>query len=155
MASNWRDHCIEHARVLVVELAQRGTDSQREVIASVRALAQIVGRLYAKTPADPAGCNQYLTALTGNLPWIRGLSVAGTDGRIKCATDAEAVGLNLSDRPHFQSALHTKDFALSNYLVHPPASMAQPGRRLSRHRRGRRGPRRHVSDHQSEMDRAS
>ena len=75
MASNWGDHRIEHARVLVVELAQRGTDSQREAIASVRALAQIVGRLYAKTPADPAGCNQYLTALTGNLPWIRGLSV--------------------------------------------------------------------------------
>ena len=113
-----RDHRIAHARARVAELAQRGTDSQREVIASVRALVQIVGRLYAKMPADPASCNRYLTALTGNVPWIRGLSVAGTDGRIKCSTDTEAVGLNVSDRPHFEAALRTKDFALSNYLVH-------------------------------------
>jgi hypothetical protein len=50
-----RIHGLELARPLrrayrarVVELAQRGTDSQREVIASVRALVQIVGRLTPK-----------------------------------------------------------------------------------------------------------
>ena len=112
-----RSHRIEHARARVIELAQRGTDSQREVIASVRALVQLVGRLYASTPNDPASCNRYLTALTGNVPWIRGLAVAGTDGRIKCSADPDAVGLNVSDRPHFQTALRTKDFALSNYMV--------------------------------------
>jgi len=112
-----RSHRIERARADVVELAQRGADSQREVIASVRGLVQIVGRVYARMPTDPASCNRYLTALTGNVPWIRGLSVAATDGKIKCSTDAEAVGLNVSDRPHFQDALRTKDFALSNYLV--------------------------------------
>ena len=121
-----RDHRIEHARTRVIELAQRGNDSQRDVIASVRALVQIIGRLYAKMPADSASCNQYLTALTGNVPWIRGLSVAGTDGRIKCATDAQAVGLNFSDRPHFQSALRTKDFALPACINGPAWSPPIP-----------------------------
>ena len=68
-------------------------------------------------PLDPSNCNQYLADLTTNIPWIRALSVAGTDGRIKCSTDPLAVGLNVSDRPHFQNALHSRDFALSDYLI--------------------------------------
>ncbi len=112
-----RSHRIDRARAEVIDLARHGTESQREVISSVRALLQIVGRVYGKMPTDPASCNRYLTALTGNVPWIRGLSVAGTDGKIKCSTESEVIGLNVSDRPHFQNALHTKDFALSDYMV--------------------------------------
>src|SRR5580700_3937234 len=104
-----RSHRIDRARAEVVDLARRGTESQREIIYSVRALLQIVARAYAKVPAEAANCNQYLTALTSNVPWIRGLSVAGADGRIKCSTE--------SDRPHFQNALHSRDFTLSDYLV--------------------------------------
>ena len=80
---------IERAHAEVIDLARRGTESQREIIYSVRALLQIVARVYAKMPVEAANCNQYLTALTGNMPWIRGLSVAGTDGRIKCSTESD------------------------------------------------------------------
>ena len=76
-----RGHRIDRARAEVIDLARRGTESQRQIIYSVRSLLQIVARAYAKVPADAANCNQYLTALTGNVPWIRGLSVAGADGR--------------------------------------------------------------------------
>ena len=58
-----------------------------------------------------------LAALTGNVPWLRGLSLAGTDGQIKCSTEPNAIGLNVSDRPYFQNALHSGDFALSDYLI--------------------------------------
>src|SRR5262249_32028606 len=112
-----RGHRIDRARAEVVDLARHGTQAQREIISSVRALLQIVGRVYAKMPTDQASCSQYLTALTGNVPWIRGLSVADVDGKIKCSTEPEAIGLNMADRPHFQNALHTKDFALSDYLI--------------------------------------
>ena len=112
-----RGHRVDRARAEVIELARRGTESQREIIYSVRALLQIVARAYAKLPLEAANCNQYLTALTGNVPWIRGLSVAGADGRITCSTESDVVGLNVSDRPHFQNALHSRDFALSDYLV--------------------------------------
>src|ERR1700724_978060 len=110
-----RSHRVERARAEVIDLARRGTESQHQIIYSVRSLLQIVARAYAKVPAN---CNQYLTALTGNVPWIRGLSVAGADGRITCSTESDVVGLNVSDRPHFQNALHSRDFALSDYLVH-------------------------------------
>src|SRR5271169_1650683 len=113
-----RGHRIDRARAEVVDLARRGTESQREIIYSVRALLQLVARAYANVPTEATNCNQYLTALTGNVPWIRGLSVAGADGRIKCSTETDVIGLNVSDRPHFQNALHSRDFALSDYLIH-------------------------------------
>ncbi|HWS10872.1 MAG TPA: cache domain-containing protein, partial [Xanthobacteraceae bacterium] len=112
-----RGRRIDRARAEVIDLARRGTESQRQIIYSVRSLLQIVARAYGKVPVEAANCNQYLTALTGNVPWIRGLSVAGADGRIKCSTESDVIGLNVSDRPHFQDALHSRDFALSDYLV--------------------------------------
>jgi|HubBroStandDraft_5_1064220.scaffolds.fasta_scaffold28700_2 diguanylate cyclase (GGDEF)-like protein len=107
----------EQARTEAMDLAQRGVESQREVIYSIRALLQVVGHSYARMPFDATDCSKYLSALTGNVAWIRALSVAGTDGKITCSTDANAVGLNMSDRSHFQNALHSRDFALSDYMV--------------------------------------
>jgi diguanylate cyclase (GGDEF)-like protein len=120
-----RVHGLEKARVErmdrahneVMELAWRGVDAQREIIYSVRALVQIVSRVYAKAPLEAPGCDQYLADLTANIPWIRDVSVAATDGRIKCSTEPLAVGLNVSDRPHFQEALRSREFGLSTYLI--------------------------------------
>ena len=100
-----------------IDLARHGVEAQREVIYSVRALLQIVSRVYARVPLDPSSCNQYFTDLTTNIPWIRDLSIASPDGRIKCSTAPLAIGLNVSDRPHFQEALNSREFALSDYLI--------------------------------------
>src|SRR5579862_7676844 len=107
----------DRARAEVMDLAQRGAASQREVIYSVRALLEVVARAYASMPPAAADCNKYLTALTGSVPWIRALSIAGTEGQIACSTDANAIGLNVSDRAHFQRALQSRDFSLSDYMV--------------------------------------
>jgi len=115
--SNARVARIERANAEVTDLARSGVESQREVIYSVRALLQIVSRVYAKEPLEPPGCNQYLSDLTANIAWIRNLSVATPDGRIKCSIETQALGLNVSDRPHFQDALNSREFALSNYLI--------------------------------------
>lgn len=129
-----RIHAIEEARgahtarahAQVIELARRGAEAQHEIILSVRALLQIVARVYARTPLDPSDCNRYLTSLADNIPWIRTLSVADTDGRIRCSTGAQAIGLNVGDRPHFQRALQSREFALSDYVIsrlHQPPTM--------------------------------
>src|SRR5579872_1650319 len=86
----------EQARTEAMDLAQRGVESQRAVIHSVRALLQVVARSYARLPFEAADCNKDLAALTGNVPWIRALSIAGTDGKIACSTDEKAIGLNMS-----------------------------------------------------------
>jgi diguanylate cyclase (GGDEF)-like protein len=107
----------ERAHAEVIDLARRGAEAQREIIYSVRALLEIVARVYSRMPTEQADCNQYLSGLTSNIAWIRVLSVAGSNGQIKCSTDPLAVGLNVSDRPHFQKALHSHDFAMSDYLI--------------------------------------
>jgi diguanylate cyclase (GGDEF)-like protein len=107
----------EQAHVEVMDLARRGAEAQREIIYSTRALLQVVARAYVKMPLDPPDCNNYLTDLTANIPWLHGLSFAGPDGKIKCSTQPLAIGLNVSDRPHFQNALHSRDFALSDYML--------------------------------------
>jgi diguanylate cyclase (GGDEF)-like protein len=117
-----------HAHAQVIELARRGADAQDQIIVSVRALLQIVARVYARTPFDRDQCNQYLTSLVGSIPYIRALSVADTDGRITCSIEDHAIGLNVADRAHFQHALHAREFALSDYLVRrldgPPTMFA-------------------------------
>ena len=108
---------IERANADVIDLARRGVESQREIVSSVRALVQIVARIYARVPLEQPVCNQYMADLTTNVPWIRDISVAGTDGRIKCSTEPLAIGLNMSERAHFQNALNSHEFALSDYLI--------------------------------------
>jgi diguanylate cyclase (GGDEF)-like protein len=112
-----RANRLANARTEVVDLARRGTEAQREAISSVRALLEIVARSYAKMPMDATACNQYLTVLTGDVPWIRGLAIAGKDGRIACTTEQGVLGLNVSDRPYFTTTLRSGDFTLSDYLV--------------------------------------
>jgi hypothetical protein len=131
-----RLHEVENARVArlhavnteVIDLARRGVESQREIIYSVRALLQIISRVYARMPLDMSGCNQYIADLTPNIPWIRDLSVASTDGRIQCSTEPLAIGLDVSDRPHFRNALTSREFGLSDYLInrlnHAPSLIA-------------------------------
>ncbi len=112
-----RANRTESAHTEVIDLARHGVEAQRDVIYSVRALLQIVSRVYARVPLDPSSCNQYITDLTANIPWIRNLSIASPDGRIKCSTEPLGIGLNVSDRPHFQEALNSREFALSDYLI--------------------------------------
>jgi diguanylate cyclase (GGDEF)-like protein len=107
----------ELALTRVIDLARGGAVAQRETVYSMRALLQVVARVYARMPPDQADCSRALTDLTGNVPWLRGLDVAGIDGRIKCATDPRGLGLNVADRPYFQNVLRKRDFVLSDYLV--------------------------------------
>jgi diguanylate cyclase (GGDEF)-like protein len=107
----------QRANIEVAELARRGAESQQEIIYSVRALLQLVSHVYADVSLDSPNCSLYLGDLTKNIPWIRSLSVASVDGRLKCSTDPQAIGLNVSERPHFQEALRTRSFVLSDYLI--------------------------------------
>jgi diguanylate cyclase (GGDEF)-like protein len=110
---------IEHANAEAIELAKRGAEAQSEVVASVRALVQVMARTYVTVLARgaPWACNAYLADLTSYVPWIKGLSIVGTDGRIKCATSQIAIGIDVSDRAYYQQALSKQEFVLSDYII--------------------------------------
>jgi diguanylate cyclase (GGDEF)-like protein len=116
------------ALVQVMDLARSGAEAQRDTIYSMRALLQMVAEIYKRVPLGPAECEKTLADLAGNMRWLHGLSIAGTDGRITCATDSRAVGINIADRSYFQTALTKREFALSDYMInrvqHAPGLMA-------------------------------
>jgi diguanylate cyclase (GGDEF)-like protein len=105
------------ARSQVIDLARSGVAAQREVIDSTRALLHAAARVYTKIPFDAPECNHILSDLSGNVPWMRMLMVVGNNGQVKCGSDPAVIGLNISDRPYFQSAMHSREFALSEYLI--------------------------------------
>jgi diguanylate cyclase (GGDEF)-like protein len=105
------------ARSQVIDLARSGIASQREVIDSTRALLRAAARVYSKMPLGTQDCNQILGDLSSNVPWIRMLAVAGPNGQMKCGSNPAVIGVNIADRPYFQNALQTRDFALSDYVI--------------------------------------
>jgi diguanylate cyclase (GGDEF)-like protein len=57
------------------------------------------------------------TSLKIELPWIRSLSIVGSDGRVECSTLPNGVGKNIGDRGYFKKALETRDFVFSDYVL--------------------------------------
>jgi diguanylate cyclase (GGDEF)-like protein len=101
----------------VLDLTRRGAEGQREIITTVRAMLQVTARAYVATMARGDTCTLYFRDLVADMPWIKGMSVIGPDGRIKCSTLPSAIGLDMSDRPHYEEAIRTNDFVVSDYLV--------------------------------------
>ena len=75
------------ARSQVIDLARSGVAAQREVIDLTRALLRVAARVYTKMPFDAPECNQILTDLSSNVPWMRMLVVVGNNGQVKCGSD--------------------------------------------------------------------
>ena len=108
---------IDEAATEVLELARRGADGQREIITTAKAMLQVMARAYVGMLATGTTCNFYLSDLAASMSWMNGISVVGADGIVKCASLKTAVGVDLSDRPHFRTAMATREFVVSNYVV--------------------------------------
>jgi diguanylate cyclase (GGDEF)-like protein len=112
-----RSERIASTATEVLDLTRRGAEGQREIITTVRAMLQVTARAYVGMQARGENCNVYVRDLVGNMPWIKGISIIGPDGRIKCSTLPSAIGLDMSDRPHYEEAIRSNDFVVSDYLV--------------------------------------
>ena len=112
-----RSERIASTATEVLDLTRRSAEGQREIITTVRAMLQVTARAYVAMLGDGDTCNLYVRDLVGNMPWIKGISIIGPDGRIKCSTLPSAIGLDMSDRPHYEEAIRTNNFVVSDYLV--------------------------------------
>jgi diguanylate cyclase (GGDEF)-like protein len=105
------------AQTQVVDLARGGAEAQRSVVYSLRAVLQLIASTYSKTPQQQPECNQTLSTLVGNVPWIYAVAIIGVDGRVKCTNEPRLMGLDVSDRPYFSKAINSRDFMISDYLT--------------------------------------
>ena len=81
-----RSERIASTATEVLDLTRRGAEGQREIITTVRAMLQVTARAYVATLSRGENCNAYVRDLAGNMPWIKGISIIGADGRITCST---------------------------------------------------------------------
>src|SRR5580704_9106738 len=112
-----RSDRINTAYKYALGLAQQGASEQNEVIISARAVLQVIASARATFNAPDSECNRFLAAIAKPTPWIKTLSVANLQGRIVCSSSPEALGLDISERPHFLKAVDSGDFVLSDYYV--------------------------------------
>lgn len=129
-----RNERIEGARKQTLVVARQGAAAQNEVIASARALLEVVASARATFEATDAECNSFLEKIAKPIPWIKSLSVANIHGSIICSSFPGAIGLDISERPHFTAAIDGADFVLSDYFFGPrikapviTAALAQRG----------------------------
>jgi diguanylate cyclase (GGDEF)-like protein len=97
-------------------LAQHSADRQREVVSSVETLMKSAAYISASAGGVGRSCDILHSSLQIELPWIRNLSIVAGDGRVKCATVPDLVGVDLGDRSYFRKAVETNGFVFSDYL---------------------------------------
>ncbi len=108
------------ARALSVQLlnsARNTAEAQREMVSAIEALLKTVAYSARLGASSTQFCSMIRTSYNVDLPWITSLVVAGADGKIICSTLPNYDGLNLDDRPYFQSALKTHEMVLSSYVL--------------------------------------
>jgi diguanylate cyclase (GGDEF)-like protein len=108
------------ARALSVQLlnsARNNAEAQREMVSSIEALLKTVAYTARIGASSSQFCGMIRSSFNVDLPWITSLVVAGADGKIICSTLPNYDGLNLDDRPYFQSALKTHEMVLSSYVL--------------------------------------
>ncbi len=120
---NTRAKQVEQAASELSELARHTADSQREIISTVQAVLKSSAYIYAAASQQGRGCAIMRASLRVDLPWIRSLSILGTDGKIQCSTATNVTGLDLSDRDYFKRALEFHEFVLSDYIFSRVANL--------------------------------
>ncbi|MDQ8732629.1 diguanylate cyclase domain-containing protein [Bradyrhizobium sp. LHD-71] len=120
-----RVHILESSRASQVKavsaelanVADRGAESQREMIKTVQGILQTAASVYVYAYHAGRPCEMLNSGLKMNLHGIGNISVVGSDGRIVCSTLPVLVGVDVSDRHYFHDALAERRLVLSNYLI--------------------------------------
>src|SRR4051812_7245093 len=117
-----RSKQIAQASAEFTGLARHSADMQREVISSVETVLKSAAYIRASDGGVSRSCDIMRASLPANLPWIRSLMIAGSDGRIQCSTTNMFVGVDLSDRPYLKKARASRDFVFSDFLFARPTN---------------------------------
>jgi two-component sensor histidine kinase len=100
-----RDEADIHERL--IETARAAASHDGNMIAASEQIVRAVANLPDVRDATE-DCNRALSSAVGSSPYIVNLSRTSSTGHVLCAAIPKAVGLDISNRPIFQAALHSK-----------------------------------------------
>ena len=108
---------IETAGIELSELAKQTADAQREIILTSQAVLKSASYIYGAASDSDQGCTILRASIRLDLPWIRSLSVIDKDGKVRCSTVSNLLGIDLGDRDYFTRAMNTSTFIISDYVL--------------------------------------
>ena len=98
-------------------LASLASDDEDRYIEQVHQLLVALAHIPAVQQGAGEACSQALADIRSQYPSIANLSVIGLDGLVTCSALPFSPDLDVSDRPYFQRALATGDFASGDYQI--------------------------------------
>lgn len=100
-----------------LQFARIGADGFETTSAEARGLLELIERMPEAIGGAPERCRDALTALASARRWANGIWIVGPNGRVRCSTVANGVGVDLSDRPEYRQALAAGSFSVSDFFV--------------------------------------
>lgn len=111
-------HRTAEAQASALRVARGVAAQQNDQIVSTRSLLMAVAQLKAVRERDVAGCHDLLARLLTQTQGFTTLSAVDVDGSAFCsATPPAAAGTTVADRPYFQTAIRTGDFAIGEFTI--------------------------------------
>ena len=112
-----RERRIDEALSRAHQYARLGSDSFEDAIAEVRAVLELASQISDVTSGSPDACRAFLASVDRARRWSNGMWVVGEDGRVRCSTVANGIGLDLSDSEAYRRALSASGFHVSDFFI--------------------------------------
>ena len=116
-ASEQRRSAAAEAKDSALQLARSFSNSQDDLIEGARQLLTALAQIPPVRDGNTAECNSVFADLLKQYPRYNNFVATKPNGDVFCSAVPLRVPVNLSDRPHFQAAVQTGGFAISDYLV--------------------------------------
>jgi diguanylate cyclase (GGDEF)-like protein len=102
------------------QIAEFAAFQYRQMLASVEQALALEPLLLAVTLTDQAACNDLLKRRVTSHSFILAMLAVSRDGIVRCASAAQGMGTDLSDRAYFREALATDRFVIGEPVVARP-----------------------------------
>src|SRR5271166_4533731 len=112
-----RSERLEAASRQALILARQAMATQNEALVSARAFMQVAASAHGLMGARGERCDDFLADAIRQASWLKSLSLISPGGRIICSSNADVVGMDVSNRPSFKLAMESGKFALGDYVV--------------------------------------
>jgi GGDEF domain-containing protein len=119
-----RSERLEAASRQALILARQAMAAQNEALVSARAFMQVAASAHGVMRARGERCDDFLADAIQQASWLKSMSLIAPSGRIMCSSNADAVGMDVSNRPPFKLAMESGKFALGDYSVDSVAGPA-------------------------------
>jgi diguanylate cyclase (GGDEF)-like protein len=112
-----RRQAAAEARADAMALARGIATDQQRLILDTRQLLTLLSELPQVRSSAPDSCGAFLRQLLQQGSPYANLGLIAADGRIVCSAVPFPPGVTAADRPYFQRAMRTRDFAIGDYQI--------------------------------------